>query len=707
PTNVSFNAGAGYLYEETSASSSSHTFTFDTLVSETFGADIGLVVNGVGVEGGYSFESALTIGSSTTDTYTTETSISYELADDDETSYLNFQPDYFTVDIKKDPVYGTPVFDLLAGASSNRWEQNTMPRDGVSFSANTYTASGLQEGDTAAFLLNLGNTSQTGEHRRYFLTLRHETNPGGAVVNINGLPLTDRMAFNVPPGEQVQAVMTVDQGAGGYECEGLTLEFFAEGDRGHDGPDGHDFWVTRPFNIYWEPPYSRVEILQPEEGWILNQACGNQMEVLLAGYDAEIPDLISLLLQYKHPADTDWLPALEIPRDSLLAHPQYITALWDVSALSDGSYQIRACASHALQGDHYSPALLGMIDRASPEIWGMPQPADGILEPGDLISASFTEAIDPNSLQAGDVSLTVLRTGMAVDVDAQVSGSELSIVPAVANYWLENETLRVTLSNLGDMHGNPLAEPVMWEFFVNANPVYWTQPKIEVIKALGEPLEVSAQLHNSGGQYSSFSLTGLPQWLTASPNSGDLLPLETQIITFNISQQLGYGVFRDTIYADIPGLGREPLVFEVSVLSDPPAWASTPLGDFAYSMNITGQLFLEGALSTNTDDVIGAFCWDEAVSGFCLRGAASLVSLPLGEGCYEFFLTVYSDTETGVPLHFRVWDSSENKEHFGIEEEFVFSSEAIYGTPLEPIVIHPKPELYFARPCSSGWNWLS
>jgi hypothetical protein len=707
PTNVSFNAGAGYLYEETSASSSSHTFTFDTLVSETFGADIGLVVNGLGVEGGYSFESALTIGNSTTDTYTTETSISYELADDDETSYLNYQPDYFTVDIKKDPVYGTPVFDLLAGASSNRWEENTMPRDGVSLSANTYTASGLQEGETAAFLLNLGNTSQTGEHRRYFLTLRHETNPGGAVVKINGLPLTDRMAFNVPPGEQVQAVMTVEMGAGDYECEGLTLEFFAEGDRGNSGPDGHDFWVTRSFNIFWEAPYSRVEILEPEEGWILNQSCGNQMEVMLGGYDAEIPDLISLILQYKHPADTDWMPAFEIPRDSLLAHPQYLTAVWDVSSLSDGVYQIRACASHGLQADYLTSSLEGVIDRTPPEIWGLPQPADGILEAGDIISVTFTEAIDPTSLLPSSVSLVVTGTGMEVDINVQVSGNAISIVPLVANYWLENETLQATVHDLADLYGNPLAAPFDWEFFVNANPVYWIQPKIELIKALGEPLEVSAQLHNSGGQYSSFSLTGLPQWLTASPGSGNLLPLETQAITFNISEQLGYGVFRDTVYADIPALGREPLVFEISVLADPPAWATVPLGNFDHSMSITGQLFLEGEISADPNDIIGAFVLDPGSQTHVCRGFASLISVPWLEGSHQFYLTVHSDTDSGEELFFRVWDSSEGKEHAGIQEEFTFASGMVYGTPLDPVIIHVAPELYSSTPCSAGWNWLS
>lgn len=707
PANVSFNAGAGYLYEETASSSYGHTFVFEQEVSESFGLDIGAVVNGIGGSGGFTFEAAVTTGHSETGAYATETSISYELADDDETSYLNYQPDYFTVDIKTDPVFGTPVFDLLAGASSNRWEQNTLPRDGVSFTANTYTASGLQEGETAAFLLNLGNTTQTNEDRRYFLTVKQETNPGGAVILINGLPVVDRMAFNVPPGQQVQAVMTVAKGPLAYEYEGLTLEFYAEGDRGNMGPEGHHFWVTKSFNVYWEPPYSKVNIARPEANWIVNQASDNHLEVMLTGYDLDKPEFQSLLLQYKRPSDSAWLPALEILRDSLLAHPQYIVVPWDVSALADGVWQIRAGTTDSVQDDYYTASLYGTIDRASPAVWGLPQPADGILQLGDVISVAFTESIDPNSVQPGAVTLLMLSSGTAVAANVQVSGNSVSIVPAIANYWLENETLQTSIEGLTDLYGNPLATPVVWDFYVNANPVYWTQPRIEQIKPLGEPLSVSVQLVNSGGQTSSFTITGLPPWLTTETGSGNLLPLETQDIVFNISNQLGYGVFRDTVFADIPALGREPLLWEINVLSNPPVWASTPLTGFDFSMTVTGQIYMEGQLSTDPNDVIGAFIYDPATRSYLCRGAAALIEVPYSPGSYQFFLTVYSDIDEAEQLFFRVWDSSTNKEHFGIQEAFAFSAGMVYGTPLNPVIVHVSPELFSSTACHSGWNWLS
>jgi len=175
----------------------------------------------VGGSFGYSYATEYTWGNVSSEQNETETTISYELADDDETICLNYLSDYFTVDIKKDPVYGTPVFDLLAGASSNRWEPNTQPRDGVDLTANTYTASGLLEGQQAVFQLNLQNTSQTNEDRRYYLTLHHESNPDGALILINGLPLVERMPFDILAGQTVQAIMTVIKGPSEWDYEGI------------------------------------------------------------------------------------------------------------------------------------------------------------------------------------------------------------------------------------------------------------------------------------------------------------------------------------------------------------------------------------------------------------------------------------------------------------------------------------------------------
>lgn len=705
--NLSWNAGAGYLFSETNATETTTTYSYETTVDETFWGEIGAFVNGMGASAAFSFETSITIGKSATTTEQNETTISYVLSDDDETSNLNELADYYSVDILKDPMYGTPVFSVVGGASSNPWEPNTMARDGVSFGANTSSSLGLLEGEQAVFLLYLGNTTQNHEERRYYLCMDHASNPGGATVLINGLPLIDRMAFDIDALASVQAVMTVIQGPLAYDYPNLKLEFYAEGDRGNDGPDGHYFYRFKEFDVRWETPYSKVSIASPGADWQINQASNNQMEIMITNYDLTKAKFHSLILEYRRPSALNWSRAFEVPRDSLITNPHYYTESWDVSSLADGVYQIRAGAIDSLHATYYTEAITGFIDRSSPTVWGLPQPSDGLLQLGDVISLTFTEDIDPNSLASAAISLKILRTDMAVGVNVQVNGPSVSFVPTIVNSWLENETLKMSVSGLKDLCGNPMTGlPVEWEFFVNANPVAWLQPKLEIIKPLGQAMQITTYLNNSGGQTSSFSLTNLPDWLTVNTVSGTLLPMDSQCLVFSISNQLGYGTFRHTVYADIPALGIEPLLFEISVLANPPAWATTQLDNFEYSMTITGQLMMESEISTDTNDIIGAFVLDEGGEYIC-RGYTNLRSVPYIAGAYQFFLTINSNEEDAEELYFRIWDSSTTKEHYGTTEAYVFASGAVYGTPLAPVILHVSPTLFRSIPCRSGWNWVS
>jgi hypothetical protein len=708
PGNYSFNAGPSYTYTESNAVSGRQTFEFEQVVSATLGATLGISVDGMGVEGGTSIKTAITLGSSETSTTEATTTSSFTLADDDITSALSDNSDYFSVDVGVDPQYGTPVFHLVSGASSCPWEPNTQPREGVMMTANTYSVSNLPMGSTAAFLLYLSNTSQTNEARRYFLEVMNATNTTGATVKINGATVGGRMAFDLEGGQTTQAVLTVDPGLFGYEMEDLTLEFYAEGDRGSEGPPDHYFDVFKSFDISWEAPYSRVAIRNPQNNWMANQALNDTLAIVLQDYDLTKADFTSIKLQYKHPQSAIWLPAFEVMRDALEGHPYYITVPWNISTLADGAYQLRATTTlNNIPVDWFTDTITGTIDRSSPVVWGLPQPSDGVLQLGDVISLTFTEDIDPNSIYPESVSVLVLRNQLDIDVNVQVNGSSVSIVPrTTANYYMENENVKVTVSGLKDMFGNPMAEAVEWEFYVNANPVAWAQPRLEIIKPLGQSLEITTYLHNSGGQMTSFTITDLPEWLTVNTGSGNILPLGSQTLVFTVSNQLGYGTFRDTVYADIPSLGKEPLIFEVNVLANPPVWATTQLDNFDYSMTITGQLMMEGEISSDANDIIGAFVLD-ANNDYVCRGYANIKSVPYSGGAYLFFLTIHSNEEDPEELYFRVWDSSTNKEHFGITESYSFSSGEVYGTPILPVTIHVSPTLFRSIPCRSGWNWIS
>ncbi|MCK4311439.1 MAG: hypothetical protein KAW88_01750, partial [Candidatus Cloacimonetes bacterium] len=718
PDNLSFNAGAGYTYEEETSTTQTQTIEFESTVSAEFGAKIGMTVDGIGGEFGYTFRTGVTLGTSSSVSFETTSTTTFVLADDDETSDLNEIADYFSVNIKEDPVYGTPVFNLLSGATSCPWEPNTLAREGVSFSAESNSALNLPEGTIPAFILNLGNTSQTDEDRRYYLKLNNSSNPGGATIKINGVTIENMMQFDVPAGEAVQAVMTVEQGPVAYEYYDIELKFFSLEDENNDGPEGHYFEFVQLFDISWEPPYSQVQFDSPQDNWLINSANDDTMMITLSGYDITKPHFDCLKMQYKHPGDENWNPAFTIPYDTLLVNPYYIDYPWVVDNLTDGSYLIRAAAYDSIHAPYYTDNLTGLIDRQEPAVVGLPTPIDGILNVDDQISVSYTESIDPNMLYLATIIVTDLNTQDPVPFVAQAVDNQLIITLTVPNQYIENDILNVSVQNIYDLYGNCQTEETEWEMYVNRNPVGWNTGRIEVIKAIGTSLTISAGLINSGGYTQSYVITDYPdslyhpdlathtpEWLSASPFEGQLVALDQQTIEFDISNQIGFGVYQVDLVANT-SMGNEILEIEVNVLSNPPVWATNPIGNFDYSMTITGQLLIEGEISTDVNDIIGAFILNGTGEYEC-RGYASTKLVPYFQDVYQFYLTIHSDVDYGDDIIFRVWDASTNKEHYGIAEQYTFMAGAIYGTPVTPEIIHVSSDLIQTIQCNNGWSWIS
>ncbi|MCK4358367.1 MAG: T9SS type A sorting domain-containing protein, partial [Candidatus Cloacimonetes bacterium] len=317
-----------------------------------------------------------------------------------------------------------------------------------------------------------------------------------------------------------------------------------------------------------------------------------------------------------------------------------------------------------------------------------------------------------------DVSLTITRTSQVVDVDVDCFENTVTIIPNIASYWLENETLEAEVSGLQDLYSNIMEATVSWEFYVNTNPVHWNITKLDVIKPLGESMTLTAELINSGGLYYSYVFTDYadslyhpeleyhcPDWLSISPASGQLIPMDTQEIQFEISDQIGFGHYETTIYAHT-SMGNEAIIIEVDVLSNPPEWATDPIGNFDFSMTITGQLSIDNEISSDINDVIGAFIINENDEYEC-RGYAHKELIPYFDDTYQFFLTIHSNTAYGEEIIFRTWDASECKEHYGIDEEFTFLAGAVYGTPVNPNTIHVSSQLIQTIPCNNDWNWIS
>ena len=113
--NRSFDAGVVYENSVSTKVSSSLNYEFSVELSEEYANEIGFEIDGVGVSNTLGFN--LTMGVTTNGFFSAEasTTTTYHFEDDDIL-------DNFTVDIKRDAVYGTPVFFLKSGQTSCPYE---------------------------------------------------------------------------------------------------------------------------------------------------------------------------------------------------------------------------------------------------------------------------------------------------------------------------------------------------------------------------------------------------------------------------------------------------------------------------------------------------------------------------------------------------------------------------------------------------------
>ncbi|MCP4410991.1 MAG: hypothetical protein GY808_00220, partial [Gammaproteobacteria bacterium] len=211
---------------------------------------------------------------------TTET-YGYVLSDDD-------PGDNFTVDVRykfstqkdgSEQIYGPPIFNLVSGVSSNPWERGSQARDGVRMAINKYSQYNIQPDELAPFILYLGNTSESGEEREYHLSVIQSSNLDGAIIRVGGVVIEDHLSYTIPAGQQLNATMSIERGPIAYDYENLKIKFYAPGDE-------ENIADTLTFSVHYISPCSNVNLLLPENNWVLNSSDNDTMQFVINDYDA-------------------------------------------------------------------------------------------------------------------------------------------------------------------------------------------------------------------------------------------------------------------------------------------------------------------------------------------------------------------------------------------------------------------------------------
>ena len=696
--NLSFDAGVVYEESETTENSKSKTTSWVQSFSDGYAQEFGVTVNGLGVTSGLSINWTKEESKETTSTTVDSRTVGYVLADDD-------VGDNFTVNIRKDKTYATPVFETISGQTMCPFEPNTQPREGVEFSADKLVAINVPMNEPAVFKLKLGNKSEAEEPKNYSLESGQESNTDGAIILFNGQP---SLNVGVPFGESVEVTMTVNRGPKTFSYENLVVSFFSdcEAERADalQIDIGEDFNMDLEFDVFFLEPCSPIDIGFPLQNWVLTPASGDTMLVTLNKFDRNDPDLEMIRVQYRRKqGDGAWINIAEIPKAEL-DNDVFKMVKWVTTGLKDGENEIRAitqCIGGLNPG--ISTVILGRFERQAPEIFGTPEPIDGVFSMGDEISITFNEQIKCDGLIKADIfnnnniGLYDVSTGKLIDAIISCSNDKIIITPTVPNKFIENKTLQVRVNNIPDLAGNMFLEK-KWDFLVNRNPISWNENQVNVIKLEEETITVTKKLVNSGGQVMNYELKDLPSWVNVLPLAGTLQPGAFQIVTFEFDNSAALGQYRDTIFAE-SAQGSEPLYLDFRVVCPDPVWNLNKEG-YSFSMNMTLELNIDGTISKDNRDIVGAFIGRE------LRG--------LGRVQYNqelkkhlVFMTVYSNVASGDTVKFQVWDASACKLYGKTIESFKFEPDGLIGSPFQSQVLRTNNLLLVKIPIQVGWNWIS
>lgn len=685
------------------------------------------------------------------------TTISYTLADND-------VGDNFTVDISKKG--DMPVFGLKAGESSCPWEYGTLNIEEVGVRADRLSQVNVPANVLATFPIHLQNIGQTGGDPMVVLIGTVPTsNPNGAKISINGANLTQPLTFQIDAESELDLLLTIEKGPIDFNYEDLKIFLTTECQYQHSLSLGYllsdglgylidetgilpgfdaskydnlneKFYKELSFDVSFIEPCSEVDISFPQQNFVVNPAINNQLSITVDEYNKDDADLEKISMFYRPDGAASWIKFDEVLKNDL--GELFETVTWNTSLLKDGIYDIKAvtqCTDVSLNPGE-STVIRGKLERNPPEVVGVPQPADGIWNPGNEISITFNEDIDCDKLIAADVlgnntiGLYDATTNALVAATFSCVGNRIIIVPTINPKDFENRTFRVQISGkeyddakiasnpgyirgaLRDKAGNMIPTSITWEFAVNQNDLEWVGTDIIEANTVLNPFSVKRQIRNRGGTITSFRMENIPSWLTVSPATGTLNSGQSADITFTFQTDLLIGDYESTVNL-VGSKGAEPLGIDYRVRCEAPSFAVDNPAQYEGSMNMVIDLNIFGIKSTDPSDIIVAKI-DGQIRGvghvqyFRNLPEANPLPNPYVDTRWRTFLTIYADVaDVGKPIEFNVWDGDKCNSYIEVLEQFTYQEGALVGSPLEP---QPLSVLDLVEKCISlnrGFNWVS
>lgn len=282
-----------------------------------------------------------------------------------------------------------------------------------------------------------------------------------------------------------------------------------------------------------------------------------------------------------------------------------------------------------------------------------------------------------------------------------VNGDEMIIEVDEDAWKLENQTMRITVSGIRDDVGNKLASAESWIAFHNKNQVLWFEDSKELLTRPDSTISFTTKIINTGGESRFYEISNIPDFMTVTPNSGTLSPVSEQVVTIELDQGINVGDQEIHLFLTTNYGYKERYAIDLKVRKSPPQWEVDP-AQYPLTMNFIGQIKVDGVISQDPEDIVGAFYNDSCIG-------VTNIELLQAKGDYYGFLTVYGDsTMNGELIEFKVWDASIGKVHTQVlPNNEPFNANGLRGTLSSPVFWEATHLYEVEVPLHQGWNWLS
>ena len=384
------------------------------------------------------------------------------------------------------------VYRTRGGATAQPWEDErktvfynsgtvldtrTKKIENPKITLDKQSISGVPYGEPARFKLYMTNDSEepnsvTGGLSYYNLYLNDASNPNGAKLIIDGIPLSGNpREIYVPFGQVTEKTLEVYAGEE-FDYEGLQLSLISKG-------DSKTLDMVK-FDVHFLHTAGAVNISTPGDKWVMNtdapyhEKRGYFLPVKIDGFDRKQKNFDHIEFQYKESSrgddhwtnlcsyyDSDTLMAkasgnkLKIPDNGYIS-----TEFYGEGIVMEMAYDLRAVL-FIRNGNGFitssSKVLSGIKDTRRPSLFGTPEPSDGILDIGENVIFNFSEDIQHNYLDQKtnfEVKGEVNNDNVSEAVSIEFQGESSVETDAMRNFT--GKDITISMMVLPESTGKPM-----------------------------------------------------------------------------------------------------------------------------------------------------------------------------------------------------------------------------------------------------------